>query len=322
DQGREPLRANLARMAGCSADELAINRNTTEALDTVIFGLRLKAGDEVINTLQDYPNMVNAWKLRELRDGIVMKRISLDVPTEDDNAIVKAFEDAMSPRTKVVHITHMINWNGQILPVRKIADLAHSKGIEVLVDGAHTFGHIEYTIPELGADYFGTSLHKWLCAPFGSGMLYVKKDKISNLYPLFPGDHPESDDIRKFEALGTRSFPIEQAIGNALLFHESIGGARKEARLRYLKEYWYERTANIPKVKHHTPKGKHSCAIGGFSIDGQKVQETADALFSKYKIHTVGIDWENIHCVRVTPHVYTLLSELDKLVGAISEIAK
>ena len=154
DQGREPLRYKLAEMAGCNIEEIAINRNATEALNTVIFGLDLKAGDEVIGTKQDYPNMIQAWKQREMREGIVYKQLNFQFPIENDAEIVKAFENAITPKTKIIHITHIINWIGQILPARKIADMAKSHGIEVIVDGAHSFGLLDYQIPDLNCDYF------------------------------------------------------------------------------------------------------------------------------------------------------------------------
>jgi selenocysteine lyase/cysteine desulfurase len=325
DQGREPLRQKLADLGGCSPEELSVNRNATEAIDTVIFGLPLKAGDEVILTKQDYPNMINAWKQRERRDGIKLVWLNLDLPQENDEYFVNQFTRAVTDRTRIVHVTHMINWTGQIQPVKKIADAVKKKNpnIEVLSDSAHTFAHLNYKIPYLGCDYWGTSLHKWLCAPFGTGLLWVRKDKIAGLYPLFPGDNPASDDIRKFEAQGTRSFPAEEAIGYAVDFHNTIGSERKEARLRYLKNYWTEKVKDIPKVKIHTSlRDPYSCAICGVSVDGIEPVELDSFLFSKYKIHAVGINWENIHCVRVTPHVYTTLRELDKLVTAISYAAK
>lgn len=178
DQGREPLRYQLAQLAGCDLEEIAVNRNATEALNTVIFGLPLQKGDEVIGTLQDYPNMINAWRQRQEREGIVYKQVSFDFPIENDDIIVKTYANAITPRTKIIHITHIVNWVGQIMPVRKIADMAHVKGIEVIVDAAHSFGLLDFKIPDLGCDYLGTSLHKFLSAPIGSGMLWIKKEKI------------------------------------------------------------------------------------------------------------------------------------------------
>ena len=322
DQGREPVRYKLATLAGCSPDEIAINRNATEALNTVIFGYPFKAGDEVIGTKQDYPNMIQAYRQRALRDGIVYTQLSFDFPIEDDNTIVAAFEKAITSNTKLIHITHIINWVGQIMPVKKIAAMAHAHGIEVIVDGAHSFGLLDFKIPELGCDYFGTSLHKFLSAPIGSGMLWIQKDKIEKIWPLLCNDKPHSSDIRKFETLGTRSFPIEQGIGEAVNFHMAIGPKRKEERVRYLKNYWATKAAQIPGVKIHTSlKDKYACGICGVTIDGMTPAALDGALYTNYKIHTVGIVWENISCVRITPHVYTRLDDLDKLVKALTEIA-
>jgi selenocysteine lyase/cysteine desulfurase len=323
DQGRETLRTNLAGLAGCNDGEIAINRNSSEGLETVIFGLPLKAGDEVVASKQDYPNVVNAWKQREKRDGIKIVWVNLELPSENEAYLVKKFVSAFSPRTKVVNITHIINWNGQVLPVRKIADEAHKRGIEVLVDGAHSFAHLQFAIPDLGADYFATSLHKWLYAPIGSGLLYVKKEKIKNIYPLFASDDPLKDDIRKFEHLGTRPFFIEQAIGKAIEFHQMIGSERKQKRLHYLKNYWMEKVKDEPKVKLHTSlHPAWSCAIGLVSIEGKKPGELDSFLFNRHKIHATSIEWENIHGVRITPNVYTTTDQLDKLVEGIRAFAR
>ena len=325
DAGREPLRDKLAKLAGCSAEEIAICRNTTEGLDNIIFGMDLKAGDEVILTKQDYPNMVHAWKQREKREGIVLKWLDFELPIENDDVFVRKFQEAITPRTKVFHITHMINWVGQIMPIVKLTKLAKSHGIATIADAAHTFAHFEYQIPDLGCDYLATSLHKWLSAPFGTGMLYVKKDKIKDLWASFPNHliGPESEDIRKFEGLGTRSIPTEMAINQAIDFHLGIGPARKEARLRYLKNYWAKEAQKISGVKIHTSlKKDYSCALALFSIEGMPPNEIANVLYDKYKIHAVAIEWENIKGVRVTPHVYTKLSDLDRLLEGIQHMAK
>jgi selenocysteine lyase/cysteine desulfurase len=321
--GRESVRRDLAELAGSSPEELAIVRNTTEALEIVIFGLDLKKGDEVVLTKQDYPNMINAWKQREKRDGIVLKWISLPQPVEDESAIVEAYREQFTDRTKIIEIMHMINWNGQILPARKLADAAHKEGIEVLVDGAHTFAHLDFKIPDLDCDYYGTSLHKWLCAPFGTGMLYVKKDKISKIWPLTAPAEPESNDIRKFEAMGTRSFPAELAIGSAINFHEMIGSERKEARLRYLKNYWMDALSDIKGIKFYTSgKPDFSCGLGNFGIEGKDPADIQKKLLARYNIFTVAMIWENINGIRVTPHVYITTSDLDKFIEAVHEIAE
>ena len=322
DQGREAVRDKLALLAGTSAEEIAINRNATEALLTVIYGLELQRGDEVIGTLQDYPNVVQAWRQRAQREGIVYKQLNFTFPIEDDETIVREYEKAITPKTKVIHVTHVINWMGQIMPVRKICQMAQKRGIEVLVDGAHSFGLLDFKVSELGCDYFGTSLHKFLSAPVGTGMLWIKREKIAKIWPLLCNSKPLSDDIRKFETIGTRSFPIEQGIGEAINFHNAIGTKRKEERIRYLKNYWAEQVQKLPGVKLHTSlKAAFSCGICGVSIDGMTIQELEGQLFAKAKINTSPTVWENISCVRITPHVYTSLADLDRLVASITQIA-
>ena len=322
DQGREPLREKLALLCGCDKDEVAINRNSTEGLNTVIFGLNLKDGDEVVLTKQDYPNMINAWKQREKRDGIKLVWVDLQLPEENEDILARQYIKAFTPRTKVVMVTHLINWCGQIMPVRKIADAAHKQGIDVIADGAHTLAHFDFSIPDLGCDYFASSLHKWLSAPFGSGLLYIRKEKIKDVWALLSNNEPDGTDIRKFESLGTRSFASEMAIGAAVDFHDTMGNKRKEARLRMLKNYWVDQVKHHPAVSFNQPKSNHlSCAIASLAIAGKKPEEVSSELFSKYKIHTVAINWENIHGVRVTPNVYTSRKDLDKLAQAVLAIA-
>lgn len=321
DQDREPLRYNLAALAGADPEEIALNRNATEALNTVIFGLNLKAGDEVVLSKYDYPNMINAWKQREKRDGIRLVWVDLELPSENEKVLTEAFVSKFTERTRVVHITHVINWCGQILPVRRIADAARARGIEVLIDGAHSFALLDFKIPDLGGDYFGTSLHKWLSAPFGNGMLWIRKEKISNVWALLSNDKPDGDNIRKFESLGTRSFPVEMATGYSLDLHNLIGSARKQQRLHYLKNYWMEKVRDLPGVRFYTPLHPDwGCAIGTLAIEGRKASELGDELHHQWKIHTTSITWEKIDCVRITPHVYTIESELDKLVKAITQM--
>jgi selenocysteine lyase/cysteine desulfurase len=322
DRGRESLRRKLADLAGVSGEEVAINRNTTEALATVTYGLTLNKGDEIIMTKQDYPNMIQAWKQKELRDGIKIKWINFTLPIDNDDTIIKEFVNATTSKTKIWHITHMINWTGQIFPVKKLCEEARKRNIISIVDGAHTFAHFDYKISDLGPDYMGTSLHKWLCAPFGTGMLYVKKDNIEGLWPLFPNDKPQIADIRKFESLGTRSFATEQAIGQAIDFHNAIGSVRKQERLHYLKTYWCEKVLTNPRVKLNTSlKPEYSCALCNFSIDGIDPGTVGSRLMSEFQIHTTTVKWENISGVRVTPHVYTTTKDLDRLVEAILKIA-
>lgn len=322
DKGREPLRRKLAGLAGASPEEIAINRNTTEALATVTWGLTLERGDEVVMTKQDYPNMIHAWKQKELRDGIVINWLSFKLPVESEDEFVKAFVNASTRKTKIWHITHMINWTGQILPVKKLCEEARKRNIISIVDGSHTFAHLDFKIADFNPDYFGTSLHKWLCAPFGTGMLYVRKENVAGLWPLFPNDKPQGNDIRKFETLGTRSFAPEQAIGQAIEFHLAIGSKRKQERLHYLKNYWCEKVIKHPRIKLNISlKPEFSCALGNFSIDGIEPPVLASRLMSEYQIHTSPITWENISGVRITPHVYTTTADLDRFVEAVLKIA-
>ncbi|MCX6200201.1 MAG: aminotransferase class V-fold PLP-dependent enzyme [Bacteroidetes bacterium] len=322
DQGREPLRTKIAELAGCSSEEIAINRNTTEGLNTIIFGLNLKAGDEVVLSKYDYPNMMNAWKQREKRDGIKLVWVDFDLPVESDDVFVEKFSNAITSKTRIVHITHMLNWTGQILPARKIADIAHKKGCEVIVDASHSFVHVDYKISDLDCDYYATSCHKWLCAPFGTGFMYIRKGMVKNVWALLSAPIPDADNIGKFEAIGTRSFAAEMAIGNAIDFHYLIGSKRKEERLRYLKNYWCNKALKFPKFKLFTSmKDEYSCAIATFTIDGCSPADIATELFDKRKIHCTSVNVEKVQGVRITPHVYTSLRDLDKLVEGIKELA-
>jgi len=323
DQGRESVRTKLAELCGVSAEEIAINRNSTEGLNSIIFGLPLKSGDEVVLSTFDYPNMMNAWKQREKRDGVKLKWITIPQPLDDEKAILKLYQDAITPKTKIVHITHMINWTGNLVPCKAIADYAHSKGCEVIVDAAHSFAHVDFNFHDIGADYLATSLHKWLCAPFGSGLLYIKKEKIRAIWPLLSSPDPNSSDIRKFENLGTRSFASEMAIGAAVDFHQVIGMKRKETRLRYLKEYWTDKVEKIPNLNFYSSiKPKFSCAIANIGFEGWQAQQIEAHLFTRYKIHTVSIVHEKVNGIRITPNVYTSTRELDQLVKGLTEISK
>lgn len=315
------VRSKLAGFAGVGEGEIIINRNTTEALDTIINGLPLKKGDEVIVSEFDYPNMKSVWRMREKRDGIVLKWAKLNLPSEDAQQLTEAYTQLMTTKTRLVHLTHMINWTGQVLPVRNIANEAHQRGIEVLVDGAHTFAHLDYNISDLDCDYFGTSLHKWLCAPFGTGMLYIRPTKVSKIWPAFPNEEPESDKLSKFENLGTRSVPAEMAIGQALSFHNAIGTQRKFERLHYLKEYWTTRIRDEKKFRFYTPASSNwSGALATVGIEGLKGPDIAARLEKKAQIHVTNVQIENVDGVRITPHIYTTEEDLNKLIKALITI--
>ncbi len=323
DAGREALRAKLADLAGVSSDELAINRNATEGLGTIIYGLELKPGDEVVLGKYDYPYMMQAWKQREKRDGIKLNWVDVSEAADDDAALVDLYRKAISPKTRIVQITHLINWSGNIVPVRAIADMAHSKGCEVIVDAAQSFAQLDFKIEDTGADYLGAALHKWLCAPFGSGLMYVKKEKIKNLWPLLSSAEPQSADIRKFENLGTRSIASEMAIGAAVDFHNVIGAQRKEARLRYLKNYWVEKIKDLPGHTLYTSlKPANSCALAVIGFEGWKASEIEACLFEKNKVHVTSITYEKISGIRVSPNVYTSTKDLDVLIKGLRNVSQ
>ncbi|GAC1707304.1 MAG: hypothetical protein NVS9B7_19600 [Flavisolibacter sp.] len=323
DQGREKIREQLSVLAGCQSEESALNRNASEGLETIIFGLTLKAGDEVVACKQDYPNVVHAWKQREIRDKIKINWVNLQLPSEDQQYLIDQYVGAFTQRTRVVNLTHVINWNGQIIPVGKIAEQARQRGIDILVDGAHSFGQLDFKISELNCDYYATSLHKWLNAPIGSGMLYVRKNKIKNIYPLFASDDPLKEDIRKFEHLGTRPFFIEEAIGKAIEFHSSLGIQRKENRLHFLKNYWMDQVKANAKLRLHTSLDpRWGCAIGLVSVQGKQPADLENYLFTHYNIHTTTIGWENMNGVRITPNVYTSTRDLDLLIEGILNFSK
>ncbi|MEQ8324321.1 MAG: aminotransferase class V-fold PLP-dependent enzyme [Vicingaceae bacterium] len=323
EPSRINIRRDLANLLGCTYDEVVINRNTTEALDTVIFGLDLKKGDEIVLSPYDYPNMRNAWEQRKKRDEIVLRYANFELPSASEDEIVQAFENEMSAKTKLVHITHMINYNGQVLPAGRIATAARKYSSMVLVDGAHSFAHVPFKISDIDCDFFGTSLHKWLCAPFGTGMLYIKKAMISKLWAWAPTDAIADDDIRKFEALGTRSVPSEVAVGQAILFHNNIGSDRKYERLQWLTDYWTVEFEGDEKFISYTPKReKRYGALYTFGISGMKANEIANYLQQKYQIITSPISWKNIEGCRVSPHIYTSVSELEKLKEGIRNLLK
>ena len=320
------VRDKLAAMAGCLPAELCITRNTTESIDTVVAGYDWKAGDEAVMAEQDYGHMLAQFRLMARRYSIVNTLVSVPIDPKSDDEIVKLYAGAITPRTRLMMVSHMVNITGQILPVRKIADMAHSRGVDVLVDGAHAFAHFEYSIPDLGCDYYGASLHKWLGCPLGTGILYVRRDKIPALWPIY-GDHRMTDDadIMKLNHTGTHPVYTDLAIEDAIAFHNTLGTRRKEARLRYLQNYWTGKVRSLPNVILNTPSDpKRSCAIANVGIKGVKPADLAKTLLDKYRIWTNAIDSEPaaVHGVRVTPHVFILPKELDTLVQAITEIAR
>jgi len=316
-------RRQLAELLGCSAEELIITRNTTESLDTVIAGFDWKPGDEAVMAQQDYGAMLDMFRLQARRYGMVNRLVSVPLHPQSDEEIVATYEQAITPKTRLLMICHLINITGHILPVKKITEMAHRKGVQVMVDGAHAFAHLDFKIGDLGGvDYYGASLHKWLGAPLGAGILYVRRDRIKPLWQLFGDTGFADDDIRKLNHTGTHPVATDLAIQDAIRFHQRIGIARKEARLRYLQRYWTDQVRNHPGISVNTPADPaRSCGIANVGVRGLKPAELAKRLFEQHKIFTVAIDYANVHGTRVTPHLYTTTAELDVFVRALKEMA-
>lgn len=318
---KKAVAAKLAKLAGCSAEELIVTRNTTESLDMIIGGLDWKAGDEAVMAEQDYGAMLDMFKLVARRHGVVNKIVSVPNHPQSDEEIVDLYSKAITEKTRLLMIAHMINITGHILPVRKICDMAHRKGVQVMVDGAHAFAHIQFSIQDLGCDYYGTSLHKWLSVPLGAGFLYVKKENIARVWPLLADGETKEDNISRLNHIGTHPVHTDLAISNAVDYYLKLGPERKEARLRYLQNYWTSKVRNLPHVIVNTPVDPvKSCGIANVGIKGMKPSDLAETLLKKYKVYTVAIDGANVHGCRITPNVYTTPEELDVFVKALSEM--
>lgn len=320
---KKNVAAKLARLAGCPADELIITRNTTESLDMVIGGLSWKAGDEAVMAEQDYEAMNNMFRMVGKRFGVVNKMVSLPNHPKTDEEIVDLYAGAITSKTKLLMVCHMVNITGQILPVRKICDMAHSKGVLVMVDGAHAIAHFQFKIPDLHCDFYGSSLHKWLSVPLGAGILYAKKEHIGKVWPLLAEDDLKEDDILRLNHIGTHPVHTDLAIANAIDYYSTIGPERKEARLRYLQHYWTGQVRNLPNVVVNTPaEPARFCGIANVGIRGMKPSLLAETLLKKYKIFTVAIERGNVQGCRITPNLYTTTEELDVLVNALKELGR
>jgi len=317
---KKNIAAKLASVAGCSADELIITRNTTESLDMVIGGINWKAGDEAVMAEQDYGSMLEMFKQVAKRYSVINKIVSVPNHPASDEEIVNLYANAITSKTRLLMVSHMVNITGHILPVRKICDMAHSKGVDVMVDGAHAFAHIQYSIPDLHCDYYGASLHKWLSTPLGAGILYVKKENIKKVWPLLAEGDRKEDDISRLNHIGTHPVHTDLAIGNAIDYYLKLGPEKKEARLRYLQQYWTSKVRNLPNVLVNTPADPvRACGIANVGIKGMKPSLLAETLLNKYKIYTVAIDYANVQGCRITPNIYTIPQDLDMLVTALKE---
>jgi isopenicillin-N epimerase len=319
----EMVRVKLAQTAGCDPEEMAITRNSSESLENAQYGVDLKAGDEVLTTNQDYPRMLTTFRQRERREGIVLKTISFPVPPPSMDDLYQRFERAVTPKTKLILVCHITNRTGQIFPVRRICDMAHARGIPVIVDGAHAFSHFPYKLSDLNCDYYGVSLHKWACAPIGTGFLYVRKSRIAETWPLMAAGDNQKNDIRKFEEIGTHPAANHDAITQALVFTENIGIERKSARLRYLRNRWAHRLKENPKCKTlHSEDPAQSCGIGFLAFNGLDPAKIHDALWSKYNILTAMVGSEEYSGLRVTPHVYSTLRDVDYFAEMVEKEVK
>lgn len=319
----ETVRTGLAEIYGCDREEIAITRNASESLEIILMGMNLKSGDEILTTTQDYPRMLTTLRQREQREGLILRMIKVPIAPSHLDEITAEFEKAISPKTRVILVSHVINLTGQVMPVKSICALAKSKGIEVIVDGAHAFAHFDFKQSDLGCDYYGTSLHKWLFAPKGTGLLFVKRDKIEKIWPLMAADKSQKNDIRKFEEIGTHSAAPRLAIGEAILFHNGIGAKRKEERLRYLSRYWMTKLKDLPNIRFHTSwEPNQSCGIANVEIVGVDPGAIGTYLMDKHKILTTPIIHDEFKGIRITPSVYTTLKELDRFSDVMESVAK
>ena len=319
---KETVRERLARQWGVDPEEIAITRNASESLQICQLGIDMKPGDEILCCTQDYPRMLTTFRQRERREGLFVKPIKIPIPSEDTAALLKLYDEAITPKTRMILLSHVINITGQIMPVKEVVALARSKngGIPVIVDGAHALAHFDFKISDLGCDYYGVSLHKWLFAPHGTGLLYVRRDKIKSLWPMQAAQEKQDDDIRKFEEIGTHPAAGFLAIAEALTFNQGIGFDRKEARLRYLRDHWAKRLLSHKsgRVKLHTSlKPQFSCGIATAQVEGLDSTKLSDWLLDKRKILTTAIGHAEFQGIRVTPSVYTILEELDRFCEAM-----
>jgi isopenicillin-N epimerase len=318
----ETVRRRLAAAFGCDPEEMAITRNASEALQIAQLGIDLKAGDEVVTTNQDYGRMLDTWDQRVRRDGITVKKISFPVPPPSMDDLADRLLSAIGPKTRVLHFCHITNLTGQIFPVKKICDAARAKGVKTIVDGAHAFAHFPFTAADLGCDYYGTSLHKWLLAPIGTGFLYVRRENIEGLWSLTPAGASRTKDIRKFEEIGTHPAANHNAIAEALTFHDGIGSERKAARLRYLRNRWAEKLKSTGRFKIHTSLDPaQSCAIGTVQVVGVETGKAVQQLWDKWRIIATPINHAEYTGIRVTPNVYTTLEEIDTFATAMERIS-
>ena len=319
---KKNIAARLAGIAGCLPEELVITRNTTESLDLVIGGFDWKAGDEAIMAVQDYGAMLDMFDQIKNRYGVVNIKLSVPNHPKNDEEIVNLYASAITTKTKVLFVSHMINITGQVLPIRKICDMAHAKGVQVIVDGAHAFAHVKFRMDELDCDYYAAALHKWLSTPLGAGLLYVKKNNVKNLWPLLADGEKDMNKINRLNHIGTHPVHTDLTINDCMDYYEMIGAERKQARMYFLQNYWTSKVRNLPKIIINTPAdASRSCGIANVGIEGILPADLAKRLMTEHKVFTVAIDYANVRGCRITPNLYTTTKELDSFVLALKTLA-
>ena len=322
NKNKDRVTGELANIVGSSPDQIAITRNATESLDLVISGFPWKKGDEAIYAKQDYGTMKEMFEQISDRYGIVNKIISIPNHPKNDEEIVSLYESQITSKTKLIMVCHMINITGQILPVKKICEMAHSYGVEVMVDGAHCVGHFDFSIDDFNCDYYGSSLHKWLATPLGAGLLYVNKNKTHRIWPLLANGNTNRSDIKRLNHIGTHPVHTDLAISNSIDYLKWIGIERKENRMRFLQRYWSDKLRNVNNVIVNTPLDiERSCGIGNVGLTNMSPSKMEDLLFEKYKIFTVAIDYANVKGCRISPNIFTTTKELDSFVDAVKELS-
>ena len=319
-----PIMDALAAFSGADREELLITRNATEALNILIQGYPFEKGDEVILHNQDYHSMIEAFEMLEHTKGIVIKRIEVPMIPESDAQIVRLYEEAITPKTKCILATHLIHLTGQIMPIKAIADMAKSKGVDVIVDAAHSFAHIDFKIPDLGADFVGVNLHKWFSAPIGMGLMYVKKERIKDLKPMFGNVGQPEGRINKLGHFGTLSFPTLMTVPKAAEFNNMVTIPVKEARLRYLQNYWTKEIAGIENAELLTPTDpKRSCAIATFKLHNLGADDVIKRLYDEHSVFTVKRKLpRGEEGIRVTPNLYTSTADVDRMLEGLKELGK
>jgi len=322
NKNKDRVISELAKLVGSTSDQIGITRNTTESLDLVISGYQWERGDEAIYAKQDYGTMKEMFEQISLRYGVKTKIVSVPNHPKSDEEIISIYESQITDKTKLIMICHMINITGQILPVKKICEMAHSYGVEVMVDGAHCVGHFDFSIDEFNCDYYGSSLHKWLATPLGAGLLYINKNNTHKIWPLLANGNTNKNDIKRLNHIGTHPVHTDLAISNSIDYIKWIGVRKKEERMRFLQRYWSDKLRGIKNVIVNTPEDNHrSCGIGNVGLTNMSPSDMAKTLFKNYKIFTVAIDYANVKGCRISPNIFTTTSELDTFVNAVKEMA-